>query len=954
MNAATKHAQRACLNEGWTIASSAQLADGGERLSTPGLDTSAWYGAELPATVLGALVGAGVYPDLYHGTRLREVPGQGPPAQNFSNHPIPDDSPFKASWWYRTEFRVPADAGPHVRLVLDGVNCRGNVWLNGKQLGGMLVGSYRVFELDVTERVDRAGRNALAIEVFAPEPCDLALTWVDWNPSPPDKNMGIWRDVWLCSSGPVALRAPFVATKLDGLTRAHLTITGDLVNASDRAQVATITAELLGRRLEARVELAAGAARPFELPLTVDDPALWWPVNLGDPVLHPIAIEVAVDGVASDDARFDFGIREITSELTADGFARFAVNGQPLLVRGAGWAPDLLLRRQPERDLAQIAYVKALGLNAIRFEGLLERNDFLEVCDREGILVIAGWCCCDCWEKWDRWPEENHHVGAESLRSQIRRVRRHPSLLTWWYGSDFAPPPRVERRYLEVLAEERWPNPYQSSAANKPTEVTGRSGLKMEGPYEYVPPLYWFEDTARGGAFGFATEISPGAAVPPVESLEKMLPADHLWPIDAVWDFHAGGQEFHTVSRFTDALTARYGEAGSVDEFAFLAQLLTYDGQRAMFEAYTRNKYRSTGVIQWMLNNAWPSMIWHLYDYYLRPAGGFFGTRKACEPLHVMYALDDRSVVVTNQHRHGFAGLVVCARIFGADLAHVDERVARDVAVAADDKTVVMVLPQPERDVTFVELTLSRADGTVVSTNFYWLPRVNDVVDYPNASWLHTPTAVHADLTALRRLPRATVTVRATRGADVRVDLANPDDCLAFFVQLRLCDASGADVLPVLWSDNYVSLLPGDVRTLRASLPVGELPRDVYVEARGLNVATVFVAAELGEERQAVDPFENGGSGNGNGGSGNGNGDGGNGNGNGGHGNGGHGGGSHGGNRPAGRPGHGGDDDAPDLVLDARPGPARRIEPDDEERLASSAVDVAYEEPGQPALRWMC
>ncbi len=840
------------LGQGWQLQSSAYLVEDGATLSTPAADTRGWYRADLPATVLGALVDGGVYRDPFHGMNLRELPGQGPPAQNFSNHPMPDDSPFAVPWWFRRELRIPADAGPHLRLRFDGINYRAQVWLNGQRLGAPLVGAYRVFELDVTDRIDRDGPNVLALEISAPGPCDLAITWVDWNPSPPDKNMGIWRDVWLVSSGPVALRAPFVTTKL-AREIAHLTVAGDLVNLTDRPQVATVHAELQGRRLSARLELAPGEARALEIPLEVAAPRLWWPRFLGEPALHPAALEVVVDGEVSDRAAFDYGIREITSRLTDDGHALFEVNGHPVLIRGAGWAPDLFLRRQPERELAQLEYVKALNLNTVRFEGMLERAELLEWCDREGILVIAGWCCCDCWEKWDRWGDENHVVGPESLRSQLRRVRRHPSMLSWWYGSDFPPPPRVERRYLEILAEERWPNPHQSSAANKPTEVTGRSGLKMEGPYEYVPPGYWLEDTARGGGFGFATEISPGVAIPPIESLRRMLTEEQLWPIGEAWSHHAGGQEFHTVQRFVDALAARHGAPRDVEDLAAWSQLVTYEGQRAMFEAYTRNRYRATGVIQWMLNNAWPSMIWHLFDHYLRPGGGFFGAQKGCEPLHVMYSYDDRSIVVTNQFPHRFDGLVVRARIHDGGRAHIDEKVASGLAVPADGTVVAMTLPPLEREVTFVDLRLETADRRLISSNFYWLPRVPDVIDHANSSWMHTPTAEHADLTALRRLPPTELVVAATRDDGVRVELENPTDRLAFFVQLRLADASGADILPVVWTDNYISLLPGDARTLNAVAPGGsELPHEVRVEVTGLNVATVSVAVEPGGGRRAV------------------------------------------------------------------------------------------------------
>jgi exo-1,4-beta-D-glucosaminidase len=858
------------LNRGWTLESSDALVFGGDVLSTPGADTRGWYTTDLPATVLGAQVARGEHggeDGVFVGTALREIPGQGPPAQNFSNHPMPPDSPYAVAWWFRHEFHVPAEAGPHVRLQLDGINYRANVWLNGQRVGETLIGAYRVFELDVTDLVDRAGVNVLAIELTAPGPCDLALTWVDWNPSPPDKNMGIWRDVWLAWSGPVALRGPYVATALDGEARANLTVAGDLVNHTDLGQTVTVHAELLGRRVAQRVTLEPREQKRFEIDaaghpeLVVDHPELWWPRFMGEPVLHDVVVEVVTrtEATVSDRAAFAFGIREVTSELTADGYALHKVNGKPVLIRGAGWATDLFLRRQPERDLAQLEYVKALNLNTIRFEGMLERADILEWCDREGMLVIAGWCCCDCWEKWDQWKEENHAVGAASLASQLARVRRHPSMLSWWYGSDFPPPARVEAAYQGVIKDAGWPAAVASSAANKPTELSGKSGLKMEGPYEYVPPGYWYEDVLRGGAWGFATEISPGAAIPPIESIKKMIPEEHLWPIDSVWSFHAGGQEFHTVHRFVDALTARYGACSDVEDLARWSQVVTYEGQRAMFEAYTRNKYKATGVVQWMLNNAWPSMIWHLHDYFLRPGGGWAGTQKACEPLHVMYGYDDRGVVVTNQHGVGFSGLVVKARVLGLDPATsqrpwVFERVVVDVDVAADDKTAVMTLPPPEHPVTFVDLRLETADERLISSNAYWLPATPDVIDYDKAYWLHTPTAQHADLSALRALPPTEIVVRARRdGGAVDVELSNVTDRLAFFVQLRLADASGDDVLPIVWSDNYVSLLPGDARSLRASAPGdGALPRDVVVEARGLNTATVQVAVEPSDEGRQV------------------------------------------------------------------------------------------------------
>src|SRR5258707_11894247 len=213
---------------------------------------------------------------------------------------------------------------------------------------------------------------------------------------------------------------------------------------------------------------------------------------------------------------------------------------------------------------------------------------------------MPGWTCCDAWEKWKSWNGDQNRVAAASLRDQIPRLRNHPSVFVWLNGSDNPPPADVERMYLDIEKELQWPNPIVSSASEHKAVVSGESGVKMTGPYEYVPPVYWLADTKAGGAYGYNTETSRGPAIPPRRSLEKFIPKEHLWPIDEVWNYHAGGERFTTVNVFTDGLTRRYGPATSLGDYERKAQAMTYDGQRAMFEAYGRNKYTSTGVIQWM------------------------------------------------------------------------------------------------------------------------------------------------------------------------------------------------------------------------------------------------------------------------------------------------------------------------------------------------------------------
>ena len=251
-----------------------------------------------------------------------------------------------------------------------------------------------------------------------------------------------------------------------------------------------------------------------------------------------------------------FGVREATSELTDKGYRLFKINGRKVLIRGAAWAPDMFLRYSPERASADLAYVRDMGLNTVRLEGRIDHEDFFAKADKLGILIMPGWTCCDAWERWKVWKEDQHKVAGESLKSQIRILRNHPSVFVWLYGSDGPPPADVEKMYLGILKDLDWPNPSMSSASESPTTVTGKSGVKMTGPYEYVPPVYWLADTQAGGAYGYNTETSPGPAIPPKESLERFIPKEHLWPIDDVWNFHAGGERFTTVNVFTDGFDA--------------------------------------------------------------------------------------------------------------------------------------------------------------------------------------------------------------------------------------------------------------------------------------------------------------------------------------------------------------------------------------------------------------
>jgi len=835
------------LRQGWQVQSACRLQGAGPDFSAQGYHPQGWYAATVPSTVLAVQVAAGVYKDPYYGMNLRSIPGTDYPiGQNFSNLDMPADSPYRCGWWYRKTFHLPAsEKGKVLWLRFGGINYRANIWLNGQKIADSadVAGAYRSYEFDVSKAARPGAENVLAVETFAPTPQDLGINWVDWNPCPPDKDMGLWGAVSLTESGPVTVRSPMVATHFpdDSLRTADLTVVSEVRNATNHAVQGTLEGTVAGIPISQPVTLAAGEEQSVEFSpaqfsqLHVENPEIWWPAYVGKHPLEKLTLRFVVNGSVSDQQTIQFGIREVTSKLTPEGYRLFSVNYHPILIRGAGWSQDMLLRENPKNLREQFRMVEDMHLNAIRLEGKLETDDFFHLADVRGILVLAGWCCCDQWEHWDKWTPETLKIATASLRSQALRLRSHPSLLVWLNGSDHTPPANVEAAYLNVLKETQWPNPILSSANALSTTLTGESGVKMTGPYDYVPPSYWLIDTHHGGAYGFNTETSPGPAIPLPESLKKMLPVKDIWPQGEVLNYHAGGGGFKNLSVFNDAMDAIYGTPQNAAAYNRVAQTMAYDAERAMFEAYGRNKYHSTGVIQWMLNNAWPGVIWHLYDYYLDAGGGYYGTRKACEFLHIQYSYNDHSIYVVNSLFRNAPSLTATAEVYDVHLKKLFSKTttvdaASDVSIKAMDISANVF--QSGSQVYFVRLQLKNAEGKVISRNFYWVPEKLSEFDWGKTRYTHTPVSVYEDMQKLRTLPAAHVrAVAAITGDTLHLRVKNTGRTLVFQLAVDAKTADGKNLVPTMWSDNYIELMPGEVRELDAQLPA------VSANAKGLQVA---------------------------------------------------------------------------------------------------------------------
>src|SRR6202167_586902 len=292
--------EKLILRDHWALESSAKVEAKGEIVSTAAFVPKGWHNATVPATVVAALVEDKTLPDPFFATNLRQFPGVTYPiGANFSNTAMQPDSPYAVSWWYRNRFAAPASyAGKTVWLNFKGINYRANVWLNGKQIANShdIAGAWRTYELSVTGVLKPDGENVLAVQVFAPTEKDLAITFVDWNPAPPDKNMGLWREVYLTTSGPVALRYPTVVSKLNPPANdsARLTVTAQVKNGTAQPVKGKLKGEIESVKFEQDVDLAPNEAKDVTFTpdkfqqLVFASPRLWWPRQMGKPALYPL------------------------------------------------------------------------------------------------------------------------------------------------------------------------------------------------------------------------------------------------------------------------------------------------------------------------------------------------------------------------------------------------------------------------------------------------------------------------------------------------------------------------------------------------------------------------------------------------------------------------------------------------------------------------------------------
>ena len=794
---------RLVLGDGWTLKSAA---------------VSQQFTASVPSTVAGTLYEAG-----YFGGNLLEA----------RNYEKVDKAVFDDTWTYSTTFAGKPGRGQHAELVFDGLDYYADIFLNGKQIASSdtTVGVFIRRAYDVTKLLKN--RNKLEVKLRRAQDGDLNHGYVDWNPRPLDESMGIVRPVTLHTTGAVSVEDVYVIPDLDVETfaSADLTVRVTLCNKEDKPVSATIELDLKDLTKEegffdiVNVALGAGETKEFTLTpkeaqnLHLDNPSVWWSWDLGEPNLYGLNVKVRADDVVSDAKDVTFGIRKIESRLTGDNYRQFTLNGKDILLKGAGWTDDIFMLDTPESIERQVRSVMDMNLNLIRFENIWGKDDTVyDLCDRLGVLALVGWSCQWEWENYCGLPEVSHFgcingkevedLAVRYFQDQVVRLHNHPAVIAWLTGSDRIPNPGLEERYLKIFEKEDYRS-YVCSAKNMKS-LAGWSGTKMEGPYEYVGADYWYKDTEAGGAFGWNTETGIGANLPQLESLKKMIPEESLWPLSDVWDYHctASSSDMNSTKVLQEVVNGLYGGFDSLEDFVRKAHAVDYDGTRAMFEAFRVRVPKSTGIVQWMLNSAWPSLYWQLYDYYGIPTAGYYGTKKACEPVQLLFDYGTRKVYAVNES--------AAPRTFTATLKVYDAaskligQETKPVTVGYRDVVPVFDLKRFDGKPHFVALALTDGE-TPVADNFYVLPAKDNEYVWKDTNWYITPISRYADLSfAFKQAPAE---VEMTVDGD-KVTLTNKSGVIAYQNVLKAKDAAGNLVAPAYWSDNFFPLLPGETKTV--------------------------------------------------------------------------------------------------------------------------------------------
>ncbi|MDE6418092.1 MAG: glycoside hydrolase family 2 [Duncaniella sp.] len=834
--------------KGWVMQNSARVAQEGKYISRPDYDAEGWYTATVPGTVLTTLVNEGVYPEPLYGENNR-----------------PDVIPEylnQTQWWYRNAVTIPADfAGKRIWLNFDGINYQAEVWVNGRNVGP-IKGAFIRKNFDITDMV-KPGEEAVVAVKITPQPhtgvpsehtmgtvcgpCGgvgrldgptfgCSSGW-DFMSGVRDRNSGIWQDVWISATGDVCVKDPRVTTRvnLPDTTAAEIMVEATVQNTSASPRRGTVKGNIGDIRFEKFVEV--GPYRTATVDFTPEEfaqlritaPKLWWPNGMGEQNLYDLHLTFEhEDGSVSDERDVTFGIRQI--DYFADGPDKLAlaVNGKRLYCKGGNWALEEALKRiDPKRLEAQVRMHRDANLNMIRlWGGQAASKTFYDLCDRYGLLV------------WDEFWQFNsadpidHDLYMANVRDKILTYRNHPSLVIWCARNEAAPPKYLTDDVRYALIELDPERHYQPNSG-------GGLGCNSGGPYDWLPPhdFYRFRERNFNNAETFKTEIG-SHSIPTIESIQGMMPEEDWDGITDAWaehNFGSGGGR-----KLIRTMASRYGKAVNLPDFVRKAQMMSHETFKAIFEGRMAEMHAPMeGILLWMSVPTQPSFVWQMMHYDLEPNSSMFAVKSACEPLHIQLN-DNGGVIQVVNHNNAPRALTAKCRVYGLDGKLIGEK-SFDVTARPDATTPVGTMEwiYPLESTHLVKLELADADGKRVSDNFYWKGASSE----PD------------NLTALDAMPVVKIKAKGSvRKADgktyVDLTLHNPAKVPALMTHLQLRRSKSLGrVLPAFYRDNYISLLPGEKRSVTIEADDSDLDGEnplVYVDGWNVDVVpTTLVKPNL-------------------------------------------------------------------------------------------------------------
>ncbi len=855
-------AQKTELNSEWYCRNRAGVAPSGGELTSEGIIAAEeWMPAVVPGTVLTTLLENGNVPDPFFGMNNEDIAD------------IYDVGSDHYTYWFYTEFDLHEIQPPdQFYLHFRGVNYGCDVFLNGEKLnekthyGMFLRQRYRVTD------VIREGKNRLAVLVLPPDPAgnpnggqggdgvigrnvmhQYVAGW-DWIQPVRDRNTGIWDKVFLEKAGPVNIKNPHVVTKVPGKRYPGaaqepclVSVSAELENASPRKVKGKVSGRIGGLMVLKDVTLAPFtkikvAFQDFK----IENPALWWPNGYGEQALYDLELSFAVKKDISDRESVRFGIREIRTAWNERTRSRQVyVNGQKVFIKGGNWIiSDAMLRFSEQRYDAEIRMHRQMNLNCIRIWGgaITERPEFYDACDRYGILVMQDfWMSGDCNGRWldprkkeDQWTRRNypddHNLFLKSAGDQIRMIRNHPSLAFWCGGNEIAPPEDILtplKDSLRVLDGTRWfteSSTWDSMSFN----FIGGNG---DGPYSIQPVARFFEEKS----FPFNSEVG-SVGMPDIEGLSRYIPEDAL-VLPGTYEPEEGDGNrrrsrihpvwrYHKFSGYRDFIS-KYGEPENVGDYAFKAQLVNYNQYRALMEGFTAHMWDwYTGVIIWKTQNPWTAMRGQMYDYYLDPNGGLYGLRHGAAPLHIFYDPVQGQVLIANNTFKPFHDMMI--QVSCLDMGGKEELIYQEI---------VSLNPTTTRRFGWIGRRLERlgnAEGVFLSMKL--LDAGQELLD-ENFYWLPDSTGRYSGLQKLEKVSLSATAVMTDSG-QIEVVLENPSKAnpVSFFNRISVVDKdSGKRVLPVFYSDNYVSVLPGERKAIYIDNEKTTSPESFKIYINGWN-----------------------------------------------------------------------------------------------------------------------